>query len=187
MTTDILISSDVETHNDICDQVNLIIQSVDGNLTKNKSQRRLLEHDALLLHLRDNIIPNLIKDNKVLFIIQTWLYHLHKPSLLERSDFKSEKNDNGNLLLNTEADDKYSNLLRVASNSQRYTRELREEIKPLLSRLFLHYPKQAGSLKGYIDEIDLMTSVTLAEVQGLIKSIRENKNESPDIQCKENK
>ncbi|HEJ0432723.1 TPA: hypothetical protein SLP50_002322 [Proteus mirabilis] len=92
-----------------------------------------------------------------------------------------------NLIAHSSTDDKYSNLLRVASNSQRYTRELREEIKHLLSRLFLHYPKQAGSLKGYIDEIDLMTSVTLAEVQGLIKSIRENKNESPDIQCKENK
>lgn len=34
MITDILTSSDVETHNDICDQVNLIIQSVDGTLTK---------------------------------------------------------------------------------------------------------------------------------------------------------
>lgn len=92
-----------------------------------------------------------------------------------------------NLIAHSPNDDKYSNLLRVASNSQRYTRELREEIKPLLSRLFLHYPKQAGSLKGYIDEIDLMTSVTLAEAQGLIKSIRENKNESPGIQYKENK
>lgn len=54
-----------------------------------------------------------------------------------------------NLIAHSSTDDKYSNLLRVASNSQRYTRELREEIKPLLSRLFLHYPKQAGSLGVY--------------------------------------
>lgn len=168
--------SNVQIHNDICDQVNLIIQGIDISLAKNESQRRLLEHDALLLHLRENVIPDLIKDSNTLFIIQSWLYQLHKPLLSGRYDIKSGG-----------ATDKYSNLLRVASNSQRYTRELREEIKPLLSRLFLHYPKQAGSLKGYIDEIDLMTSVTLAEVQGLIKSIRENKNESPDIQCEENK
>lgn len=92
-----------------------------------------------------------------------------------------------NLITLSPLDDKYSNLIRVASNSQRYAKELRKEIEPLLSRLFLHYPKQAGSLKGYIDEIDLMTSVTLVEVQSLIKSIRDNKNESSNIQCKENK
>ncbi len=84
-------NTSIETHNDICEQANLIIQSVDISLAKNKSQRRLLEHDALLSHLMISVFPELINDPDVLFKVQSWLSHLHRPSLFERSDIEAGK------------------------------------------------------------------------------------------------
>ncbi|MEW2737592.1 hypothetical protein ABZ131_00245 [Providencia rettgeri] len=87
-------NTSIETHNDICEQANLIIQNVDVSLAKDKSQRRLLEHDALLTHLTEAVFPELINDNNVLFKVQSWMSHLHRPSWFERSEIKQEsKND----------------------------------------------------------------------------------------------
>lgn len=87
-------NTSIKTHNDICEQANLIIQNVNIGLAKNKSQRRLLEHDALLVHLIETVFPELINDHNVLFKIQSWISHLHRPSWFERSEIKQEsKND----------------------------------------------------------------------------------------------
>lgn len=83
-------NTSIETHNDICEQANLIIQNVDISLAKDKSSRRLLEHDALLVHLMETVFPKLINDHDVLFKVQSWMSHLHRPSWFERSELKQE-------------------------------------------------------------------------------------------------
>ncbi|MDB9568085.1 hypothetical protein OW293_015955 [Providencia rettgeri] len=60
---------------------------------------------------------------------------------------------------------KHSNLHKTASCDQRYTRELKLEMQPLLNKLFTTYPKEAGRFIGLLNEIDLMTSATLAGIE----------------------
>ena len=67
-------------------------------------------------------------------------------------------------------DSKYSNLHKTASCAQRYTRELKLEIQPLLNKLFTTYPKEAGRFIGLLNEIDLMTSATLAGIEHTMKT-----------------
>lgn len=65
---------------------------------------------------------------------------------------------------------KHSNLHKTASCAQRYTKELKIEMQPLLNKLFTTYPKEAGRFIGLINEIDLMTSVTLSRVEKLMNT-----------------
>ncbi|MGC4734086.1 hypothetical protein [Providencia hangzhouensis] len=64
---------------------------------------------------------------------------------------------------------KHSNLHKTALCAQRYTRELKLEMQPLLNKLFTTYPKEAGRFIGLINEIDLMTSATLAGIEHALK------------------
>lgn len=43
-------------------------------------------------------------------------------------------------------------------------------MQPLLNKLFTTYPKEAGRFIGLINEIDLMTSVTLSRVEKLMNT-----------------
>ncbi len=74
----------LESYNDACDQANAIIKSTDTSIAENNSQRRLLEFDALLIHIRCEVIPQVIHDNDTLSLIQSWLEQLHRPAYIER-------------------------------------------------------------------------------------------------------
>ncbi|MEY0486390.1 hypothetical protein AB7459_14690 [Providencia rettgeri] len=63
-----------------------------------------------------------------------------------------------------------SNLHKTALCAQRYTRELKLEMQPLLNKLFTTYPKEAGRFIGLLNEIDLMTSATLAGIEHSMKT-----------------
>ncbi|ELR5204645.1 hypothetical protein WMR74_003152 [Providencia rettgeri] len=75
-----------------------------------------------------------------------------------------------NLMLPPPIESKHSNLHKTASCAQRYTKELKIEMQPLLNKLFTTYPKEAGRFIGLINEIDLMTSVTLSRVEKLMNT-----------------
>lgn len=75
-----------------------------------------------------------------------------------------------NLMLPPPVESKHSNLHKTASCAQRYTRELKLEMQPLLNKLFTTYPKEAGRFIGLLNEIDLMTSATLAGIEHTMKT-----------------
>lgn len=75
--------TDLEPYNDICDQANTIIVNTDTSMAENSSQRRLLEFDALLTHIRCDAMPQIIQDSEILFLVQCWLECLHNPAYIE--------------------------------------------------------------------------------------------------------
>ncbi|RXN73745.1 hypothetical protein D0Z62_08055 [Providencia rettgeri] len=74
-----------------------------------------------------------------------------------------------NNLMSPPVENKHSNLHKTALCAQKYTRELKLEMQPLLNKLFTTYPKEAGRFIGLINEIELMTSATLAEIEHALK------------------
>lgn len=73
-------------------------------------------------------------------------------------------------LMPPHVENKRSNLHKTASCAQRYTRELKIEMQPLLNKLFAAYPEEAGRFIGLLNEIDLMTSATLAGIEHSMKA-----------------
>ncbi|EPF5871931.1 hypothetical protein MWX50_003537 [Morganella morganii] len=88
---------DLEQYNDICDQAYDVIKNIDTSRAKNHSQRRLLEFDALLTHIRCEAMPQIIQDSNVLFLVQSWLEQLHRPARLEHSDTNNKVASNGQI------------------------------------------------------------------------------------------
>ncbi|ETO41453.1 hypothetical protein [Morganella sp. EGD-HP17] len=86
---------DLEAYNDICDQAYTVIRNTDTSVAENHSQRRLLELDALLTHIRCDAIPQIIQDSGVLLLVQYWLEQLQRPAHAERSDTNNKVANNG--------------------------------------------------------------------------------------------
>lgn len=86
---------DLEQYNDICDQAYDVIKNIDTSRAENHSQRRLLEFDALLTHIRCEAMPQIIQDSNVLFLVQSWLEQLSRPAHAERSDTNNKVANNG--------------------------------------------------------------------------------------------
>lgn len=89
------IDVDLEQYNDICDQAYNVIKNIDTSMAENHSQRRLLEFDALLAHIRCEAMPQIIQDSKALLLVHFWLEQLHRPARAERSDTNNKVSNNG--------------------------------------------------------------------------------------------
>lgn len=86
---------DLEAYNDICGQAYDVIKNIDTSRAENHSQRRLLEFDALLTHIRCEAMPQIIQDSGVLLLVQYWLEQLQRPAHAERSDTDNKVANNG--------------------------------------------------------------------------------------------
>lgn len=89
------IDVDLEQYNDICDQAYNVIKNIDTSMAENHSQRRLLEFDASLAHIRCEAMPQIIQDSKALLLVHCWLEQLHCPARAERSDTNNKVSNNG--------------------------------------------------------------------------------------------
>lgn len=88
---------DLEQYNDICDHAYDVIKNIDTSRAENHSQRRLLELDALLTHIRCDAMPQIIRDSNVLFLVQSWLEQLQRPARVELSDTNNKVTNNGQI------------------------------------------------------------------------------------------
>lgn len=87
------IRTEIESHSHICEQASDVIKSTNTSAAQNDSQRHLLEFDALLTHIRWDVMPHLIPDSEILFLVQTWLEQLHRPACIERVNVNKVANN----------------------------------------------------------------------------------------------